>query len=128
MEETITINGVQYVKLDSIQTFYKPEFNGAKSSEGYPFVIIRSYDAGCFCGYLKEMDDATRKVILLDSIRMHQWFGASLSQLSQEGTPDATKCRFAMPEHEKTIFNVIEMTPCSEAAALNLQAVPSWKI
>jgi len=132
LSETLVINGEEYIKKSAIEKLYVKKYNSesvfAYSPEGYPFVIIRSYDAGCFCGYLKFQDDATRKVTLLNSVRMHQWFGASLSQLSQEGTPDAEKCRFAMPEIEKDVFNVIEKTPCTEKARLNLLSVPSWKI
>ena len=118
--ETITINDVEYIRKDSVVK--------GSSYNGFPFVIIRSYDAGCFAGYLLSQDDTTRKVILADSIRMHQWFGASLSQLSQEGTPDPNKCRFAMPEFEKEIFNVIEITKCTKKAMENLQSVKSWKL
>ena len=100
----------------------------AFSEDGLPFVIIRSYDAGCFCGYLKDINDVTRKATLLNSIRMHQWYGASLSQLSQVGTPDVAKCRFAMPEIEKDVFNVMEKTPCTRKAMENLQSVPAWTI
>jgi hypothetical protein len=118
----VTINGIEYIKKEDIAK------EMAVSTDRMPFVIIRSYDAGCFCGYLKAMDDTSRKATLLNSIRMHQWFGASLSQLSQEGTPDPSKCRFAMPETEKDIFNVIEKTLCTQKAMENLQAVKSWKI
>lgn len=117
--ETITINSVEYVRKDS-------QSQMAVNTDGLPFVIIRSYGAGVFAGYLKEQKD--QEVTLIDSIRLWQWFGASLSQLSQEGTPDASKCKFAMPEKEKKVLQVIEITPCTEAARKNLQAVKQWKL
>ena len=132
LTEVFVINGEEYIKKSAIEKLYVKKYNNesvfAYSPEGYPFVIIRSYDAGCFCGYLKFQDDLTRKVTLLNSIRMHKWFGASLSQLSQEGTPDPSNCRFAMPEIEKDIFNVIEKTPCKEIARKSLEGVPTWRM
>ena len=116
--ELITLNGVEYVRKDSP----KMAFN----TENLPFVIVRSYGAGVFAGYLKEQKD--QEVTLLDSIRLWQWFGASLSQLSQEGTPDASKCKFAMTEIEKKVLQVIEITHCTEKARINLQTVKQWKI
>jgi hypothetical protein len=117
--ETIRINDIEYVRKDQQE---KMEVD----TNGLPFVIVRSYGAGVFAGYLKERKD--QEVTLLNSIRLWQWFGASLSQLSQEGTPDASKCKFAMTEKEKTILQVIEITPCTEKARLNLEAVKQWKI
>lgn len=117
--ETITINNVEYVRKDS-------QTQMATNIEGMPFVIIRSYGAGVFAGYLKEQNG--QEVTLIDSIRLWQWFGASLSQLSQEGTPDASKCKFAMTEIEKKVLQVIEITPCTEVARKNLQGVKQWKL
>jgi hypothetical protein len=81
---------------------------------------------GVFAGYVKTIDG--KEVTLVNSIRLWQWFGATLSQLSQEGTPGESKCRFAMAERIKVLTEAIEITPCSEKARKNLQGVKQWKI
>lgn len=113
MCETLVVNGVEFVKKES-------------TVKGMPFVIIRGDRSGNFAGYLESRNG--KEVVLKDSIRMHQWFGASLSQLSQEGTPDASKCRFAMPEKTKIITDAIEITECTEEAKKNLLGVKQWRL
>jgi hypothetical protein len=117
--ETIKIDDMTYVRQD-LQT------KMAENLDGMKFCIIRTYSAGVFAGYVKSIKG--QEVELVNSIRLWQWFGASLSQLSQEGTPDASKCRFAMTEKTKILTQAIEITECTEKARLNLQAVKQWKI
>ena len=117
--ETIMINNVEYVRKDSVN-------QQAQKLDGMEFCIVRTYSAGVFAGYVKERNG--KEVTLVNSIRLWQWFGASLSQLSQEGTPDASKCKFAMTEAIKYITEAIEVTPCTEKARINLQAVKQWKL
>ena len=116
--ETIQINGVEYVRKDSVSSLAQP-------LDGMDFCIVRCRDAGVFAGYVKEHDGG--EVVLVNSIRLHAWYGASLSQLSQEGTPDTSKCRFAMTEAIKTVEGAIEVTPCTEKARINLQSVNQWR-
>ena len=115
--ETIKIDEVEYVRKDFVK---------AEKLDGMEFCIIRTYSAGVFAGYVKERNG--KEVTLINSIRLWQWFGASLSQLSQEGTPDETKCKFAMTEGIKYLTEAIEITPCTEKARLNLQRVKQWRI
>ena len=117
--ETIMINNVEYVRKDSLPVL-------ASKLDGMEYCIVRTYSAGVFAGYVKERNG--KEVTLVNSIRLWQWFGASLSQLSQEGTPDASKCKFAMTEAIKYITEAIEVTPCTEKARDNLQAVKQWKL
>ena len=117
--EIIKIDEVEYVKKDSINKI-------AEKLDGMEFCIVRTYSAGVFAGYVKEKNG--KEVTLINSIRLWQWYGASLSQLSQEGTPDASKCKFAMTEKTKCLTEAIEITPCSEKARINLQGVKQWKI
>ena len=44
--ETIMIDEVKYVRADTAQP--------AEKLDGMKYVIVRSYAAGCFAGYLKE--------------------------------------------------------------------------
>lgn len=73
MDEVI-INGVMYIK----------ESSQAKNLELMKYVIIRTYSAGVFAGYLKSREG--QEVVLLHARRLWQWAGASsLSQLAESG-------------------------------------------
>jgi len=91
------------------------------------YVLIRTYSAGVFTGYLKAKDKD--EVILLDATRIWFWSGAcSLSQLAMEGTKDPENCKFAIPVHEITLFNVIEIIPVTDFAKESILNVNPWKI
>ena len=93
-----------------------------------PYVIVRSTNAGVFAGYIQDVNDVTRAIVLDKCIRLHAWYGATLSQLAVEGSPNHAECRFSMPVDNHKIFEVIEILPCTEAARKNLQACESWRI
>ena len=76
MNESIVINGEEYVKK-------------VIPVNEYPYVIVRTYSAGVFAGYLKERNG--REAVLLNARRLWQFFSASLSELAQSGTPDISK-------------------------------------
>ncbi len=110
----VNINGTVYVPKES-------------KIEGMPYVIVRSGRAGVFAGNLKERDEQT--VILLNSRRIFYWDGAaSISQLSQEGVKKPQKCKFPCEVPEHTIFEVIELLPCTEKAKKSIAEVEIWKM
>lgn len=116
----IELNGVKYVKKDTIQA-------KAKSKDGMPYVMIRTYSAGVHCGYLKSRIE--KEVTLLNSIRIWKWSGAAfLSQLAMEGTNDKSNCKFGMPITTDLILTeAIEIIEMTETAKQNIQSVTSWK-
>lgn len=123
--ETMMVNGVEYVKKSSVQGA------AVANKDGLPYVLIRSYGAGVFAGYLKKRKSVgdNLAVELLESKRIFQWYGAaSLSQLAIDGTSDPGNCKIpaAIPEHE--VMNVIEIIPISEKAKLSLEKVKVWKV
>ena len=115
MDELI-INGETYVKKDLIKT---PEGEGMKA------VIVRTYSAGVFYGYLKRQ--VGKEVELVDARRMWQWFGASLSELAQSGTPDKSKCKFPEKVSLVKLLEAIEILDLTEKALKTLDEVPIWK-
>lgn len=127
MEQTVnevSINGVEYVRKDSIQTGQAPTVDGLKRC------IVRSYGAGVFFGYVKEIRAELNgvNVVLLKAKRIHYWSGAcSLSQLAIDGTKDGGNCRITEPVDEQFVANVIEIIPVTKAAAENIDGVPVWK-
>ena len=117
--ETITINGVEYVKKDS-QT-------PATNAEGLPFVLIRTCSAGVHFGYLKSKEStlAGIEVELVNARRIHYWEGAcSLSQIAMEGVKKPESCKIAMPVSSITII-AIEIIPISTGS--NIAEAPVWK-
>lgn len=119
--EEISINGVSYVPKGSEQ---KP----AVSVDGKPFVIIRSYGAGVFAGYLRSRDDKTQTVALDHCIRLHRWTGCSLSQVANDGVAGTGENRFSMPTDNHYVLGVIEIIPATEKARIAIEAVKTWKL
>lgn len=118
---TITINNEEYVKKSDIQSFEK-----AKDLDGLPYVIIRTYSAGVFAGYLKEKKD--NEVVLLNARRIWYWSGAnSLSELAVHGVTKPLECKFPCEVPEVTLLGVIEILEVSEKARNSINNVPVWK-
>ncbi len=117
--KTIKIDEVEYVRADAVS-------EPATEVDGKRFVIIRSYGAGVFAGYLAERDDDTRVVMLDQCIRMHRWTGCSLTQVAQDGIAGTGENHFTRPLDGHEILQVIEILPASEKARLAIQGVTPW--
>lgn len=90
------------------------------------YVIVRTYSAGVFAGYIKSRKG--QEVIMTDARRIWYWSGAaSLSQLAEEGTKDPANCKFPMAVKEIELLQVIEILTVSKAAEKSIKAVPEWK-
>jgi len=119
---TIEIDGVKYVREDSVQSS-----SPAQDLNGLPYVIVRTYSAGVFAGYLKEQNG--KEGTVLQARRLHYWDGAaSLSQLSQEGVTKPENCRFAMEMPSVFLTEIIEVIPCTETARINIDSVSVWRV
>lgn len=117
----VEINGVEYVRKDSIQTN-----TPAQSLDGLPYVIIRTYSAGVHAGYLKSRNG--KEVTLLKARRLWYWDGAaSLSQLAAEGTKKPTTCKFPCELDSIELTEAIEIIPCTEQARLSIKSVKVWE-
>jgi len=113
MGELIEINGVEYVR--------KP------TTKDKEYVIVRTYSAGVFAGYLKTRNG--QEVELLGARRIWYWAGAaSLSQLAIDGTNDAKNCKFPGPVASIILTQAIEIIPATAKATKSIKAVPEWKI
>jgi hypothetical protein len=123
MEESLTINGIEYIPKSSV----KQPLDEAKKLKGLKYVIVRTYSAGVFAGYLKEQNGKEGK--LLHSRRLWYWDGAaSLSQLATDGVSKPQNCKFPCEiEGEHILTEIIEVIPCTEKARLNINQVPIWK-
>lgn len=118
MENELTINGTVYVP--------KSEFVEANTLEGLDYVIVRTYSAGVFAGYLKKREG--QDVTLIKARRLWYWDGAaSLSQLAMEGTSKPENCKFPCEVEEILLLNTIEIIHCTEKARLSIVGVQIWK-
>jgi hypothetical protein len=118
--ETIIIDDVKYVKADCIN---KPaeQFNGMK------YVIVRTYSAGVFAGYLESRNG--QEVVMRNARRIWYWEGAaSLSQLSVDGTSCPDKCKFPCEVDRVELLQAIEILDCTEKAKKSIQGVKIWKM
>lgn len=91
------------------------------------YVIVRTYSAGCFAGFLKS--EKGQEVILTDARRLWQWSGAaSLSQLAVSGTSNPAGCKFPAATKEHKLYQAIETIVATEAARKSIESVPEWKV
>jgi len=119
MVKIISIDGVNYIKESDIKT-------EAKKLDGMKYVIIRTYSAGCFAGYLKSKDG--KEVVLNNARRLWYWDGAaSLSQLATDGVKKPENCKFPCEVDEITLTEAIEIINCTEEARLSIANTPIWK-
>ena len=117
---TITINGKEYVAKDSIQESIKPTLDGKK------YVIVRTYSAGVFAGYLESENG--QEVVLINARRLWQWAGAaSLSQMAMEGTSNPSGCKFPQEVDRVKLYQVIEMLDATEKCRKSIAEVKIWK-
>ncbi len=95
------------------------------SKKKLPYVIVRTYSAGAFAGYLKARRG--KEVDLVEARRLWYWSGAaSLSGLAVHGTSDPANCKFPAPINV-TLTEAIEIIETTPAALASIQAVPEWK-
>lgn len=113
MESEIVVNGITYVKKED-------------KTEGLPYVIVRSQDAGIFAGYLVSRDGT--EVELTSSRKLYYWSGAAtLSQVAMEGVKNPSGCKFTMPTDKDIILGVSEVIYATEDARKNIEGVWIWK-
>ena len=106
-------------------TTYIPQGSPAAGVPSQRYVIVRTYSAGVFAGYLESRDG--REVVLRFATRIWRWAGAaSLSQLAMEGTKDPAGCKFPCAVDRVELLEVIEIIDVTEAARKSIQAVPVW--
>lgn len=118
--KTITIDDVEYVRKDSIQSTQL-----AEELDGMKYCVIRTYSAGVHIGYVKRCDG--QEIELIKSRRLHYWDGAcSLSQVAIDGV-DESNSRIAMELPEIILTDCIEIIPCSEKSEKFFKGAKVWK-
>ena len=112
----IEINGEKYIKVDNA---------GSGSDSKLQYVIVRTYSAGVFAGYLEKRDG--KEVHLKVARRIWYWAGAaSLSELAMLGTSKPQDCKFPCAVDSVILLGAIEILDVTEAAKKSLESVPIW--
>jgi len=89
------------------------------------YVIVRTYSAGVFAGYIESRNG--QEITMRNARRIWYWDGAaSLSQLATEGTKAPENCKFPREVSRIELLNAIEILDVSEQAEKSIKEVPIW--
>jgi hypothetical protein len=117
--ESLIIEGIEYVPKDSIA-------EKAEELDGMKYVIVRTYSAGVFAGYLESRNG--QEVVLRKARRIWYWSGAaSLSQLAEEGTNDPDNCKFPQEVDKVELLQAVEILDITKKAQESIKNVTIWK-
>lgn len=117
--ETISVNGVEYVKKDSVSQV-------CPTQDGMKYVIVRTYSAGVFAGFIESRNG--QEVVMRNARRIWYWDGAaSLSQMAVEGVKKPENCKFAMSVDRVELLQAIEILDCTNKAKKCIEGVSVWK-
>lgn len=90
-----------------------------------PYVIVRTYSAGVFAGYMESRKE--REVVLKNARRIWYWSGAaSLSELAQKGTNDPANCKFPCEVDSVLVLEAIEILDVTPEAKASIAKVAIW--
>lgn len=116
----LQINGETYVKKSSVSEM-------APKRDGMKYVIVRTYSAGVFAGYLESRTG--QEVVMRDARRIFYWDGAaSLSQLAISGTTKPQNCKFPEAVDRVELLQAIEILDVTEKAKKSIGSVGVWKM
>jgi hypothetical protein len=89
------------------------------------YVIVRTYSAGVFAGYLESRKG--QEVVLTNARRIWYWTGAaSLSQLAMEGTKTPNSCKFPCAVDRVLLTQTIEVLDVTSTAKKSIEEVKPW--
>jgi hypothetical protein len=117
--DEVTLNGVAYVKKGS-------QKENAEQFDGMKFVIVRTYSAGVFAGYLEKKEG--KEVVMRNVRRLWYWSGAaSLSQLAVDGTNKPKECKFPVAVDRIELTEAIEILDVTKIAKKSIDGVAVWE-
>lgn len=100
----------------------------ASSFDSKKFYIIRADKAGVFMAKIESAEGGTLQVN--SARRLYYWEGAlDVTQIAAHGVSRPDSCKFSVQMgagDKSTIFNAIEVHPCSEKAIKSIQSVKEW--
>lgn len=119
-QDTVTINGLEYVLKSAAQN------TKAESLNGLEYKIIRCDRSGVFAGYLKSLNG--QEAIIIQARRLWYWSGAaSLSQMAIDGTTKPNDCKFPEAVSKILVTDAIEILDVTKKAKDSIEAVKVWR-
>jgi len=89
------------------------------------YVIVRTYSAGVFAGYLESRNG--QEVVMRNARRIWYWAGAaSLSQLAMEGTKQPEECKFPCEVDRVELLQAVEILDVTSQARESIRGVAVW--
>jgi uncharacterized protein DUF6948 len=89
------------------------------------YVIVRTYSAGVFAGFLESRNG--KEVVLKNARRIWYWDGAaSLSELAMHGTSKPDNCKFPCAVDSVLLTEAIEILSVTEEAKKSIENVKIW--
>ena len=117
-QTTIKIDDVEYVRKDELH-------QEAEKMDDMHYVIVRTYSAGVFAGYLETKTG--QEVVLRKARRLYTWEGAaSLSEMAQRGTSKPDSCKFPCAVDRVELLQAIEILSVTAEAKASIDKVPVW--
>ena len=96
-----------------------------EKSKGMRYVIVRTYSAGVFAGFLFRQNG--KQVVLKNARRIWYWDGAaSLSELAVRGTSAPGKCKFPVAVPEICLTESIEIINTTMQGQKSIEGVSVW--
>jgi hypothetical protein len=96
------------------------------SELGKKYVIVRTYSAGVFAGYLQSRKG--KEVVLTDARRLWSWDGgASLSQIAMDGVSKPENCKFPCEVSRVELLEAVEILDVTEKGRLSIKSVEIWQ-
>lgn len=125
--EYLMLEKVEKPEPSPLEAHYVPKGSSqpAATMDGMEYVIVRTYSAGVFAGYLYSRNG--QEVVLKNARRIWYWEGAaSLSQLAMEGTSKPDKCKFPCAVDRVELLQAIEILSTTEKARKSIDEVEVW--
>ena len=120
MAKTPTLDSIQE-ELDKLKKYHGED----EQEPTFPYVIVRTYSAGVFAGYIKKREG--REVTLIKARRLYYWEGAAtLSELAMSGTSKPTSCKFPEEVDEVLLLEAIEIINVTSKAKNSIKEVKVW--
>ena len=118
-------------KIDELiidgETYVPKGSQRAEELDGMKYVIVRTYSAGVFAGYLESRDG--QEVVMRNARRLYYWDGAAtLSQLAEEGVSKPQNCKFPQEVDRVELLQAIEILDVSKKAKQSIISVNVWKM
>ena len=118
------MNKPQSIKIDDIE-YVRKGSEGAIQLDGMEYVMVRSYSAGVFAGYLESRTG--QEVVLRNARRIYYWDGAAtLSQLAIDGSSKPQNCKFPQEVDRVELLQAIEILSVTKKAQESIASVKIW--